>query len=153
MHRQGYTRLHHLVMPAPQTDIDAHSGAMQKRRRRRPARRGPPQPTRRFHHRLRHADLDAGARFWSRALGLEIVDPDSGGTGRHAEVGGVPGNLRVEAQKVEHASRVHLDIEADDIDAGADRLEKLGARRVGYVQRWWVMESPTGQRFCVVRMR
>jgi hypothetical protein len=30
------------------------------------------------------------------------------------------------------------------------RLEALGARRVAFVQRWWVMEAPTGQRFCVV---
>ncbi|GAB2503354.1 VOC family protein [Lysobacter humi (ex Lee et al. 2017)] len=98
-------------------------------------------------------DLDAAARFWSGALGLEIVDPDSGGTGRYAEFGGAPGNLHVEVQRVEHASRVHLDIEADDIDAEADRLEKLGARRIAFVQRWWVMEAPTGQRFCLVRMR
>nr|MBA3564798.1 VOC family protein [Gammaproteobacteria bacterium] len=31
------------------------------------------------------------------------------------------------------------------------RLEALGAKRVGQVRRWWVMEAPTGQRFCVVR--
>jgi len=48
---------------------------------------------------------------------------------------------------------VHLDIEADDIDAEAARLEKLGAKKVAFVKRWWVMEAPTGQRFCVVRMK
>lgn len=48
---------------------------------------------------------------------------------------------------------MHLDIEADDIDAEADRLEKLGAKRIGFVKRWWMMEAPTGQRFCVVQMR
>ena len=31
------------------------------------------------------------------------------------------------------------------------RLEELGAKRVQFVKRWWVMEAPTGQRFCVVR--
>jgi len=31
------------------------------------------------------------------------------------------------------------------------RLEALGARRVAQVHSWWVMEAPTGQRFCVVR--
>ena len=30
------------------------------------------------------------------------------------------------------------------------RLEALGAKRTGFVKRWWVMEAPTGQRFCVV---
>ena len=32
-----------------------------------------------------------------------------------------------------------------------DRLEALGAKRVKQVHTWWVMEAPTGQRFCVVR--
>ena len=54
-------------------------------------------------------------------------------------------------QQVEHPSRVHLDIETDDIEAEVRRLEELGARRVAQVKRWWVMEAPTGQRFCVVR--
>jgi hypothetical protein len=30
------------------------------------------------------------------------------------------------------------------------RLEKLGAKRIEMVRTWWVMEAPTGQRFCVV---
>jgi len=52
---------------------------------------------------------------------------------------------------VTHESRVHLDIESDDIEAEVRRLEKLGARRIGMVKSWCVMEAPTGQRFCVVR--
>lgn len=48
---------------------------------------------------------------------------------------------------------MHLDIESDDIDAEAARLEKLGAKKIGFVKHWWVMEAPTGQRFCVVRMQ
>jgi hypothetical protein len=32
------------------------------------------------------------------------------------------------------------------------RLEQLGAQRVAFVrERWWVMEAPSGHRFCVVR--
>ena len=98
-------------------------------------------------------DLDAAARFWSSALGVRIADPDSGGTGQYAEFGDTPGGLHIEVQKVDHPSRVHLDIEADDIDAEAARLEALGARKIAFVKRWWLMEAPTGQRFCVVRMR
>ena len=98
-------------------------------------------------------DLDTAAAFWSAALGLPIADPDSGGTGQYAEFGDAPGGLHVEVQKVDHASRVHLDIEADDVDAEAARLEALGARKIGFVKRWWVMEAPTGQRFCVVSMK
>lgn len=99
-------------------------------------------------------DLDRAAAFWSEALGLRVADPDSGGIGRYAEFGDAPGGLHVEVQKVEHASRVHLDIEADDVNAEAARLEALGAKKIAYVrERWWVMEAPTGQRFCVVPMR
>lgn len=54
-------------------------------------------------------------------------------------------------QAVSHPSRVHLDIESDDVEAEVARLEKLGAKRVEKVKTWWVMQAPTGQRFCVVR--
>jgi predicted thioesterase len=60
-------------------------------------------------------------------------------------------DLYMEVQKVEHDSRVHLDIEADDIEAEVARLERLGARRVANIRTWVVMEAPTGQRFCIVR--
>ena len=39
------------------------------------------------------------------------------------------------------------------VDAEAERLEKLGAKKIAFVKRWWVMEAPTGQRFCVVRTK
>lgn len=99
-------------------------------------------------------DLDAAASFWSQALGVSIADPDAGDVpGTYAQFGDTPADLAIEVQKVDHPSRVHLDIEADDIDAEAARLEKLGAKKIGFVKRWWVMEAPTGQRFCVIRMR
>ena len=53
----------------------------------------------------------------------------------------------------EHESRVHLDIETDNIPAEVVRLEKLGARVVDRLERWVVMQAPTGQRFCVVRVQ
>ena len=53
-------------------------------------------------------------------------------------------------QEVDHPSRAHLDIETDDIEAEVLRLEKLGAKRVAQIKRWWVMEAPSGHRFCVV---
>ena len=99
-------------------------------------------------------DLDAAADFWSRALGVSIADRNAGdGEAEYQMFGDTPGDLHIEVQKVDHPSRVHLDIEADDIDAEADRLEKLGAKKIGFVKRWWVMEAPTGQRFCIVRMK
>ena len=99
-------------------------------------------------------DLDAAASFWSKALGMTITDPDAGDEpGTYVNFGETPAELAIEVQKVDHASRVHLDIEADDIEAEVARLETLGAKKIGFVKRWWVMEAPTGQRFCVIRMR
>ena len=99
-------------------------------------------------------DLDAAADFWSRALGATIADRDAGDdTAEYQMFGNTPGDLHIEVQKVQHPSRVHLDIEADDVDAEAARLEALGARKIGFVKRWWVMEAPTGQRFCIVKMK
>jgi hypothetical protein len=57
----------------------------------------------------------------------------------------------VMVQKVDHESRVHLDIESNDIEAEVRRLEALGAKRVQAIKTWVVMEAPTGQRFCVIR--
>jgi len=99
-------------------------------------------------------DLDAAADFWAQALGVTIADRHAGDdTAEYQNFGNTPGDLYIEVQKVDHPSRVHLDIEADDIDAEAARLEKLGAKKVAFVKRWWVMEAPTGQRFCVVKMK
>jgi predicted enzyme related to lactoylglutathione lyase len=94
-------------------------------------------------------DLDDAATFWTKALGYKLkVDADDPGY-RNFDTGDL--DLHVEVQKVEHPSRVHLDIESDDIEAEVRRLEGLGAKRVATVKRWVVMEAPTGHRFCVVR--
>ena len=53
-------------------------------------------------------------------------------------------------QRVGDTSRIHLDIESDDVEAEVRRLEGLGARRKEFIERWWVMEDPSGQLFCVV---
>ena len=93
-------------------------------------------------------DLDEAARFWAEALGLGRLGRDGPS---YERLDASARDLHVEVQAVEHPSRVHLDIETDDLEAEVARLEALGARRVGQVRSWWVMEAPTGQRFCVVR--
>ena len=99
----------------------------------------------------RTEDLDAAAAFWGAALGMKVSRTGDPEDAAYVRLQDHQNALHIEVQKVPHASRVHLDIEADDIDAEVARLEKLGARRVEKVKRWWVMEAPTGQRFCVVR--
>ncbi|MHA7628799.1 VOC family protein [Corallococcus sp. M7] len=95
-------------------------------------------------------DIEAATRFWSAALGRKAkpVDPDSP---NYRELEATDAEPSLLLQQVEHESRIHLDIESDDLDAELERLEALGAKRVAYVKRWWVMEAPTGHRFCIVR--
>ncbi len=96
-------------------------------------------------------DLRSAAEFWSGALGMDLrVLPGEEGD-KYMRLVDPQERLHVEVQTVTHTSRVHLDIEADDIEAEVRRLEQLGARRVQQVHTWWVMEAPTGQKFCVVR--
>jgi hypothetical protein len=61
--------------------------------------------------------------------------------------------ISVQIQRVDHESRVHIDIETDDIPAEVERLEKLGATIDERMERWVVMRAPSGQRFCVVRVQ
>ena len=98
----------------------------------------------------RTEDLDAAARFWSAALG-PAVRPAATQDALYRVLDTAPDQPYLEVQQVQHESRVHLDIEADDIEAEVRRLEKLGARRIGAVKTWFVMAAPSGQRFCVVR--
>ena len=91
-------------------------------------------------------DLDAAAAFWSAALGCELVAFEAG---YQLQTGA--NEVQINIQKVSHPSRVHLDLETDDIEAEVERLEALGATRVEECRRWWVMEAPTGHRFCVCR--
>jgi predicted enzyme related to lactoylglutathione lyase len=98
-------------------------------------------------------DLDAAGRFWSQALGYGLKKSAAVEDARYELLDTPSDDLHIEVQKVDHSSRVHLDIEADDIEAEVKRLEKLGAKSLGAVHTWVVMEAPTGQRFCVVRVQ
>jgi predicted enzyme related to lactoylglutathione lyase len=98
-------------------------------------------------------DLEGAARFWGEALGLKSRPSASPEDKNYVVFDTAPNELDIEVQKVDHPSRVHLDIETDNIEAEVQRLEKLGAKRVVKIHSWWVMEAPTGQRFCVVNIK
>jgi predicted enzyme related to lactoylglutathione lyase len=95
-------------------------------------------------------DLDRATDFWAKALGAPVSKPDANSP-NYRQLAMPDDQVAVVTQAVDHPSRVHLDIETDDLDAEVARLEKLGAKRIAFVKRWWVMEAPTGQRFCVVQ--
>lgn len=96
-------------------------------------------------------DFDRDAQFWGEALGwpaeplCEDQDP------RYRDLKTPADFPKLLLQQVDHPPRAHLDIETDDIEAEVKRLEGLGAKRVAQVRTWWVMEAPSGHRFCVVR--
>lgn len=94
-------------------------------------------------HHGRH--FDQSMAFWG---GVQGVEPAL--EGRYASVGEV-GSLNLEVQRLdEGTSRVHLDIETDDIPAEVERLERLGATVVEERDGSVVMADPGGVVFCVV---
>ena len=104
------------------------------------------------------ADVDAQASFWAVALGYESsgsseqyrgLVPTAGSTGPKLVLQQVP------EAKPQTKNRLHLDlIVGDAIEAEADRLVALGARRQSDPieeagTRWIVMTDPEGNEFCV----
>jgi hypothetical protein len=99
------------------------------------------------------SNVEEAADFWGKALGREVDPTHAGSRGNYRMLETQPDEPIVQIQRVEHESRVHIDIETDNIPAEVGRLEKLGARVVDRLERWVVMQAPTGQRFCVVRVQ
>jgi Glyoxalase-like domain len=94
-------------------------------------------------------DIDVAAKFWAAALGREVRPPDPEDEAyRELVTEGEEPMLLI--QRVDHESRIHLDIESDDLEAEAKRLEALGATRIKFYKRWWLMRAPSGQVFCIV---
>jgi predicted enzyme related to lactoylglutathione lyase len=93
--------------------------------------------------------MEAGVHFWQHALGVTAhaaAEPES----PYVTLAGGAGGLQLYLQRVHDASRMHLDIETDNVEAEVQRLEQLGAHRKASIQNWWVMEDPCGHLFCVV---
>jgi predicted enzyme related to lactoylglutathione lyase len=99
------------------------------------------------------SNLDDAARFWGEVLGRPVDPEHPASRGNYLMLETQPDEPIVQIQRVDHESRVHIDIETDDIPAEVARLTKLGAKVVERLERWVVMQAPTGQRFCVVRVQ
>ena len=95
------------------------------------------------------ADLDATVAFWSGALGATPTQTKM--PQYHILDDAAPPNRVVIQDSGPGEARIHFDIHTDDLEAEVARLEALGAKRVEKIKTWWVLEAPTGQRFCVVR--
>lgn len=95
-------------------------------------------------------DIEPGVRFWRGALAATVEDRRDPYVKLEGGSSPVPVLLQRVPEKKQAKTRVHLDIESDDVLAEVERLEGLGARRREQVERWWVMEDPCGNEFCVI---
>lgn len=94
--------------------------------------------------------FEANLEFWSGALGLPVRRRPAPGQ-RYVTLGEIPGPLFVRLQRVETDPGFHLDIETDRPAAEVRRMQAHGGRKARRVKRWWVMEDPSGNPFCVIR--
>src|ERR1700751_2511304 len=87
------------------------------------------------------SDVDEAARFWAAALGRPVDAKHASSRGDYRMLETPAGEPIVEIQRVDHESRVHIDIETDDIPAEVARLEKLGAKVGDRPERWGGMAT------------
>ncbi|MCG9754063.1 VOC family protein [Shewanella insulae] len=95
-------------------------------------------------------NIEEANNFWESALGYNCIRSTESWSDRYSHLEVPDDQPHILIQKVDHDSRVHLDIETDDMTAEVKRLSALGAKIVKSFDRWVVMEAPTGHRFCVV---
>ena len=96
------------------------------------------------------AHFDEALAFWSAALGLSPARRPQKGQ-RYVTLGKIEGPLFVRLQRVDKDPGYHLDVETDAMREEVERLEAAGAQRKYRIQRWWVLEDPSGNPFCVIR--
>jgi catechol 2,3-dioxygenase-like lactoylglutathione lyase family enzyme len=91
---------------------------------------------------------DAEIAFWAAALGREVAQ-DAGSP--FALLAALGDGLELAHQRLgQGQARIHLDIETDDTAAEAQRLEDLGAVRVGEQDGCIHLRDPAGLVLCVV---
>ncbi|MDA0733231.1 MAG: VOC family protein [Chloroflexi bacterium] len=96
--------------------------------------------------------MESAVEFWSAALGRSTMpkrDPNAPYVGLETPHGS---ELNIFVQAIgSPESRLHFDIETDDVEAEVRRMERLGAHRQQHVQDYlWIMEAPSGHVFCIV---
>jgi predicted enzyme related to lactoylglutathione lyase len=105
------------------------------------------------------SDLDKGVAFWSAALNAseEPLPENSRHVYRRLCLPDSPTRILLQKTNDEKTlkERMHLDLEADDVEAEVRRLEKLGATRWDHQQErgydFWVLRDPWDNEFCVLQ--
>lgn len=104
-------------------------------------------------------DAAALAGFWAEVLGWGVAP---GATAEVAVIGGparprdTPGWLFLQVPEGKTAkNRMHVDLQADDLEAETDRLVGLGAALLHEKREWGAhwrsLTDPEGNEFCVVQ--
>jgi len=104
-------------------------------------------------------DLDHGVAFWTQALNAvdEPLPEISSQVYRHLRLPDTEIAVLLQKTNDKKASkeRMHLDLEADDVEAEVRRLEALGATRLDHQQErgfdFWVMRDPWENEFCILQ--
>jgi predicted enzyme related to lactoylglutathione lyase len=105
------------------------------------------------------SDLELGVLFWSAALDAaeEPLPENSHHIYRRLRL--PDSEIRILLQQASDKKvskeRMHLDLEADDVEAEVERLEALGATRWNHQTErgfdFWVLRDPWGNEFCVLQ--
>jgi predicted enzyme related to lactoylglutathione lyase len=104
-------------------------------------------------------DLDHGVWFWSAVLNATEEPLPEQSRHIYRQLRLPDSEIRILLQKTNDAKaskeRMHLDLEADDIEAEVSRLEALGAtrwdRQAERGFEFWVLRDPWGNEFCVLQ--
>ena len=92
---------------------------------------------------------DAALEFWQTALDAEVRRGTQYPEYHVLEHPAALGQVMVQSL-TRGSSRIHLDLETDDMQAEVDRLVAAGATIVQRHREWTVLEDPAGLLFCVV---
>ena len=100
-------------------------------------------------------DPEALARFWSALLGLPVRPRTSRFVALQRPPSGAPELVfQPVPERAKEKVRIHLDIDAPDIQAAARRVLELGGAEVTRVHEagdsWRVMRDPEGNEFCLI---
>ena len=71
------------------------------------------------------SDVDVAAQYWSQALGRAVDPNHPGSRGNYRMLETPPDEPIVQIQRVDHESRVHIDIETDEPETSWELKRKL----------------------------
>jgi predicted enzyme related to lactoylglutathione lyase len=92
--------------------------------------------------------FDQAAAFWTTVTATRL-SARRGADGEFATLLPSQGDAYLKLQGVHDSGGSHLDLDVDDVDAAESKVRDLGGSLVARHADWTVMQSPTGQPFCL----